>query len=266
MHHIRIVILLIVIGLLWCGWLFHTKPVIAVGLLGIILAYLAIVTMHWIRSFAQIKQQLQDTAATIIKLKETNRHLEELLRTRNHELNQVVGQLNQEMEERRQLTDKLKVYATTDQITGLLNRDTGMALLVNLLHLAQLNQWPLTVCLMAINDLKQVNDRFGYQTGDEMVKAVSQIIRQSIRESDVIFRVGENEFIVIFPRCLINETTAILNRISGRLEREDINYPINWRIFVNYGLAEYCPGSQIQVMDLIKQAYQEMNKAKERHL
>jgi diguanylate cyclase (GGDEF)-like protein len=188
------------------------------------------------------------------EMEKTNTLLKRRVSQVTVELAQTVKQLSQETEQRRLLAIQLKEQTTTDPLTGLLTRGTGMALLVNHLHMSERFQWVLTVWAVNIDNLKQVKDKFGYEAGDQMTKGISRIICENIRESDTVFRMGDDELMVILPKCSISEAGTIRDRTIESCRRDAQINQHEWQAVISDGFAEYQPGCRTKVAVLIQQA------------
>ena len=170
------------------------------------------------------------------------------------ELTNTVKQLNQEIERRNHLAEQLRVQTTSDSLTGLLNRKTGMAWLVNQLHLAEKQQCSLTIWSININNLKQLRKRLGYDKTDKLVKEISRIISENIRKTDTIFRMADDEMIVVLPQCTIPEAMGVRDRVINSWQPNPIFAHCKWQDAICDGFAEYQPGSRMRVTDLVQQA------------
>src|SRR5690606_20049827 len=91
---------------------------------------------------------------------------------------------------------RLRQDAHTDPLTGLGNR----RLLEQTLQTWELAQTPFTVMSVDVDFFKQVNDTYGHQVGDGVLRQLAQHIRECAREDDVFCRVGGEEFLVLLPR------------------------------------------------------------------
>lgn len=94
-------------------------------------------------------------------------------------------------------------HSYTDPLTGLLNRSTLLESLQNLLDKAARapEDTDFSVAMIDIDDFKWINDHFGHLTGDQAIKAAAGMIRAGIRESDLAFRYGGEEFLLIMKKC-----------------------------------------------------------------
>src|SRR5690606_29349859 len=92
--------------------------------------------------------------------------------------------------------EELFKHASFDTLTGVMNRRSGVALLEK--KIRDPNQQEFIVCYIDINGLKTINDNFGHSVGDDLIKTSCDIINRNIDSSDVLFRLGGDEFIIIF--------------------------------------------------------------------
>lgn len=108
---------------------------------------------------------------------------------------------------------RVEEMATTDKLTGLLNRHAA-TLLVDQLMLADKRQpRPITVLLADIDHFKTINDRFGHRSGDEVLAAIGQQLKASLRASDYAVRWGGEEFLIILQNCIATEGLRIAEKL-----------------------------------------------------
>jgi len=96
---------------------------------------------------------------------------------------------------------RLEEMAVTDKLTGIANRQAFAPLMEQLLSELRRTPQALSLLLIDIDHFKQVNDTHGHQAGDDMLRALVQRIAGSLRESDLIFRWGGEEFLVVLRDC-----------------------------------------------------------------
>ncbi len=128
---------------------------------------------------------------------------------------------DQEVEELEASSARFATLSITDPLTGLFNRGHLNDCLPKLLEKVESTR-PLSLLMLDIDDFKQHNDAFGHPEGDKVIATLADVIRQSIRETDVAFRYGGEEFAVILPG-------ADLER--GRIAAERIRIAFSHRIF-----------------------------------
>ena len=84
-----------------------------------------------------------------------------------------------------------------DPLTNLLNRQSLVPELDALIKYCQTHGYHFALCMVDLDNFKQINDRYGHQAGDEVLKVVAQILQKSVRESDRVFRYGGEEFLIV---------------------------------------------------------------------
>ena len=113
------------------------------------------------------------------------------------------------------LASEVYKLAALDQLTGLYNRRSGEQRLAQEISRAQRHGRPLTVLLMDLDGLKQVNDRFGHAAGDTVLKGFADRLQRAIRGSDLAVRLGGDEFMALLPECRSEEVRHVLGRLEG---------------------------------------------------
>jgi diguanylate cyclase (GGDEF)-like protein len=109
-------------------------------------------------------------------------------------------QLRLQLDEIHQLQERLKEQAIRDPLTGLHNRRYLDETLPRELARAKREGYPLSIIMVDLDRFKQVNDTYGHPAGDEVIKALSAILKTGTREGDVACRYGGEEFVVALPR------------------------------------------------------------------
>jgi diguanylate cyclase (GGDEF)-like protein len=112
-----------------------------------------------------------------------------------------------------QRTSDLKTLAAIDALTGLYNRRQFEALARAELARCQRYLRPLSLLMLDIDHFKNVNDRFGHAAGDQVLKAVATIIASAKRDSDIVARIGGEEFAVLLPESNKEAARAFAERI-----------------------------------------------------
>lgn len=110
------------------------------------------------------------------------------------ELKQFRDKLEKYAEEMAALSMQLFLQTTTDELTGAINRKTGMEMLEGLITKARTEGTLLSVCFVDIDDLKVVNDCYGHNEGDHLIKTVAQVLMGASVPTDSVARLGGDEF------------------------------------------------------------------------
>lgn len=111
----------------------------------------------------------------------------------------------------------LKNLMDRDGMTGLLNHINFKLALEREISLSRRRHAQLTVAMIDIDHFKKINDRFGHPTGDRIIKVTAWLLKQSLRETDIIARYGGEEFAVILPDTTIMDALGLVETIRGKL-------------------------------------------------
>lgn len=113
----------------------------------------------------------------------------------------------------KRMNQRLVRLAKTDQLTGLLNRRGLEAALSSEVARSSRSGRPLMAVLLDCDDFKSVNDSLGYSVGDSVLKQVAQRLQVALRPSDLVGRVGGDEFIVLLPETRTAEALVVAERL-----------------------------------------------------
>jgi len=166
--------------------------------------------------------------------------------------NQLADQINS-LAKVESLASEVYKLAALDQLTGLYNRRSGEQRLSQEMSRAQRHGRPLTVLLMDLDGLKQVNDKHGHAAGDTLLKGFADRLQRAIRGSDLAVRLGGDEFMALLPECRAEEVRHVLARIEG-LECEFNDEKIS--LHFSRGWTDYKAGETPQ--ELLNRADQEL--------
>lgn len=113
---------------------------------------------------------------------------------------------------------RLASLAVRDQLTELYNRRGLMGYLQHWLAYSERYGHPLSVALVDIDYFKQINDRYGHVIGDAALVAVSRAIERAVRASDMVGRLGGDEFLVLAPETDDNELRTLMGRVRSEVQ------------------------------------------------
>lgn len=119
-----------------------------------------------------------------------------------------------ELEERNR---ELHALAIRDPLTGAYNRRYLDQRLAEALPLAVRGVQPLSVLICDIDDFKRINDAFSHAVGDQVLCQVAALLRQHVRQSDVVARFGGEEFVVLFPATTLEQAAAAGEKLCARV-------------------------------------------------
>ncbi|MFD2167974.1 GGDEF domain-containing protein [Thalassotalea euphylliae] len=157
---------------------------------------------------------------------------------------------------------QLEWLSQTDTLTHLKNRTTLFSEANKLVDKALIEQTEMTVLVMDVDHFKRINDQFGHQSGDKVLKHVASLGQEVMRSRDIFARLGGEEFVAVLPQATIDEAFAIATRIKDKITQAPISVD-NQQIpvTVSIGVAALSQG-EVSFDCLIKAADQAMYQAK----
>jgi diguanylate cyclase (GGDEF)-like protein/PAS domain S-box-containing protein/putative nucleotidyltransferase with HDIG domain len=141
---------------------------------------------------------------------------------------QIIISIARDISRRKEQEAKIKYMTFHDQLTGLYNRHY-----IEDLHLfEEKGKYPISIIIADLNDLKLINDSWGHQKGDEIIKKAAEIISSSCREEDIIARIGGDEFLVFLPETEESTAVKIAERIKNIFVENDSGMDISFSVAV----------------------------------
>ncbi|OBR94155.1 MULTISPECIES: GGDEF domain-containing protein [Clostridium] len=120
--------------------------------------------------------------------------------------------------------EKLELISKTDSLTGLYNRRYIMEKLENEFINYKKSKNKFSLILADIDYFKKINDSFGHDCGDQVLKAVAQNLHNAVRERGFVSRWGGEEFLILLPETEIHDAHILANKIRETIEKEIIEY------------------------------------------
>jgi diguanylate cyclase (GGDEF)-like protein len=137
----------------------------------------------------------------------------------------------------------LEELATVDFLTGIYNRRHFMALTEAEWGRFQRYQRRLTILMIDIDHFKSVNDRYGHGVGDEVIKFVASACKQGKRNSDILGRLGGEEFAMLLPETDQAAATIVAERIRERVAAQvQTAHKVQFKVTISIGIAEATAG------------------------
>ncbi|NVJ93856.1 MAG: GGDEF domain-containing protein [Methylocystaceae bacterium] len=119
---------------------------------------------------------------------------------------------------------KLENMATTDKLTGVANRHVFDAIFDQITKTAKRQGRPVSFAMLDVDHFKKINDQYGHNAGDLVLKTITSVINERLRDSDTICRWGGEEFLILLPECDITRATRICEEIRRAIEKRVIIY------------------------------------------
>ncbi|MBP8717512.1 MAG: PAS domain S-box protein [Candidatus Atribacteria bacterium] len=169
-----------------------------------------------------------------------------------------------DISERKKFEEQLEKLSRVDSLTGCYNRRYGLELLEQQIKLAQRLKSPLLIAFLDIDNFKAINDNFGHQEGDKILIEVGNLLKSTLREVDVICRIGGDEFLLAFPDTSIQEAPLIRSRLEEKLVPLNRKISKGYQIQFSMGFVEHLPGAAKPLDKLITIADQRMYEDKKK--
>jgi len=135
----------------------------------------------------------------------------------------------------------LSALSRVDSLTGLLNHGSWKDLLNLKFHKCQQQQGHATIALIDIDHFKQINDTYGHIVGDQVLRQLSQELRQHLRENDLAGRYGGDEFCVILPQMPLEEAALVMEHMRETFSNYRNSQIPALRVSLSIGLADFQP-------------------------
>lgn len=207
-------------------------------------------------------QQIRDVLDVVIQetasiREETQRAHDELVsaRDRAQQAEQRIAELQAELEQASHLMRH-------DQLTGVQNRRGMQETFMREAARSQRHRAPICVGLLDLDNFKALNDTHGHDVGDQALVHLTNVVRQNLRPSDSISRMGGEEFVIIYPDTSLENAADALVRLQRELTRAYF-LANDQRLLITFsaGVSEWVPGEDFDV--LLKRADEAMYQAKQ---
>lgn len=162
-----------------------------------------------------------------------------------------------EITHKKQHEAELEYFASTDSLTGVYNREWGYRRMEELLQNQKEAHEELSLCFIDLDGLKQTNDRLGHEAGDDMIRFTVATIRKNTRKTDLLFRWGGDEFILLLQCSLPHAEKVILN-IQNELDAVNAGGEKPFQLSFSYGIVDFRLKHGEKLDDLINSADQKM--------
>jgi len=195
----------------------------------------------------------REIKTNIKEVRELNAHFQKMSRKISDLLalkDEKNRELNESLLKQKQIEEKLRVMATTDELTGLMNRRAFLLSLEKEMEILKSKGGKLVLCFMDMDDLKAINDTLGHLAGDEKLRNLADHLRRFIRKGDLLARFGGDEFVVVFRESDLEEAQQVLNRLEKDLNLKEIS--------ISYGFSVWGSKDSVSVEEFVHMADRDM--------
>lgn len=152
--------------------------------------------------------------------------------------------------QQREMLAELAHIANTDELTGLCNRRNFMELARRELRRAKRTGQPLSLIMVDVDLFKRVNDTWGHDAGDEVLRTLASVMRSALREVDICARIGGEEFVVLLPETNRKYARQAAERLRKKTETTCIDHGSECiNITISLGLTTWHPSQKIDSAD-----------------
>jgi diguanylate cyclase (GGDEF)-like protein len=167
--------------------------------------------------------------------------------------------------EERKIQNRLKVLATTDSLSGLYNRTEFMNLAQNELALAKKYNEELSLLMIDLDCFKIINDTFGHAAGDEVIREMGNIMKSSFRKTDIVGRIGGEEFAVVLKNASLKEAKKAAEKFRKTVAKKKLVYgeqEISFTVSIGVAAIRGDTYDSSNIEDILKKADDVLYKAK----
>lgn len=179
-------------------------------------------------------------------------------------LHQNLSESRAEIEVLRRNLQEATNEAQRDFLTGLFNRKAFDTLMDELIAFASKEKTPLTLLMIDVDYFKRFNDEFGHLIGDEVLKMVARLLKDTVKGTDVVARFGGEEFAVILPHTPLDGARVVAENIRRAIANKELKHKQSGTSFgsvtVSIGIAEQNPGDTVPMV--VKRADEALFSAK----
>ncbi len=166
--------------------------------------------------------------------------------------------------ERHQLRIALEAMALVDELTGLYNRRGFMTLARQQLKIADRMAKRVSLVFVDVDRMKWINDTFGHRDGDLALREAADLLRDTFRDSDIIARIGGDEFVVLAMETSGMPPDTLATRLASNLDRRNARTERRFPLDVSVGVASYAPEEPTTIEALMERADELMYEDKKR--
>jgi diguanylate cyclase (GGDEF)-like protein/PAS domain S-box-containing protein len=150
--------------------------------------------------------------------------------------------IERDLTEHKMMQSRLEILASTDALTGLPNRQAIMNKATKEFSRAKRYDRALALVMIDVDHFKSINDQYGHATGDHVLTNVGHILGETLRDSDILARIGGEEFVLLLPDTPKVNAENVAERMRTRLANTAIKHEtLELSITASFGVAAICP-------------------------
>ncbi|HLO13239.1 MAG TPA: diguanylate cyclase [Anaerolineales bacterium] len=203
----------------------------------------------------RVIQEALKKPTTPTRLPQTGQLQREHLQLLADKLYQKVGELEK-------ANDRLRSLSLTDELTGLSNRRGFMILATALMKFARRAGHPLCLLYIDMDSLKSINDNYGHTTGDMALTHFANILTETFRDSDVVARMGGDEFVVLTIDAREGDLASIEARLQSNVNAHNLQSSQEYALSFSLGIIPVDLNSTLTLEALLSQADEAMYEHK----
>lgn len=201
-----------------------------------------------------ILTRLKKLTDGVIEIRETGNSSLRLDIKGKDEISMLAQEINKMLQAQEETERILHTSSLTDDLTGLYNRRGFVTLAEQQFKIADRSHNEMLLIFADVDNLKDINDRFGHLQGDRALIDISQIIKETFRESDIIARIGGDEFVILTTETDSMNSDRIVSRLMENIKRFNDRHPRKYFLSISIGTAKYNPDNPCTIEELIAQA------------
>lgn len=180
------------------------------------------------------------------------------------QLLQKTSELQEEIIERKRTEEKIKNLSLTDELTGIYNRRGFFTFANQQLKVASRMKKGVLLFYADMDDLKLINDNMGHQEGDRAIIDASNVLKKTFRESDIIARMGGDEFAVMMIEASDSDAEVMTDRLQKNVDFHNAKKNRPYRLSLSFGFVRYNHDYPQSIDDLLAKADSLMYEYKKR--
>jgi diguanylate cyclase (GGDEF)-like protein len=158
--------------------------------------------------------------------------------------------------------EHLRKLALIDDLSQLYNRRGFTSIFYQSLKLAKRDRKELLLIMVDMDGLKRINDTYGHPEGDRAIVDAARILKETFRASDLLGRIGGDEFVVLAVQATGESAQGIRERLQGNIDHYNHTNP-NFKLSLSLGITSFDPQAEVSLDALIRQADEDLYQQKE---